>query len=272
MKTAKSRIILSFIILPMSLFGQTADTIRSDKIITNAQMIAVGAVDILDTYISQEKHTGTELRYISHTIRQRKECRWSRLIMHQGSFAWADNRAGNGDEISGSYQFSYGIHCNWQLLGGRLNLRAGAQADIHAGFLYNTHNSNNPAQAQLWLDVSPSAAASYYIRLLNKPCRISYEVSAPLFGVMFSPAYGQSYYEIFNRGNYDHNIVPTTFICTPSLRQMLTLDMTLGRTTLRIGYLGDFRQSKVNNLKYHSYSNMLVLGMVRRFSITKIVP
>ena len=53
---------------------------------------------------------------------------------------------------------------------------------------------------------------------------------------------------------------------------MLTLDFTLGRTTLRLGYLGDFRQAKVNNLKYHSYSNMLLIGFVRHFKITRIVP
>lgn len=253
-------------------FCQTADTLRSDKIITNAQMIAVGAADILDTYLSQEKYSGTELRYISHTTRERNGRKWSRQIVHQGSFAWADNRANNGDEMLGAYQFSYGVHRGWTLLGGRLRLKAGAEADVHAGFLYNTRNSNNPAQAQLWFDVSPSVAASYRLKLWSKHCQLRYEASAPLLGVMFSPNYGQSYYEIFSKGNYDHNIVPTTFISTPSLRQMLTFDMTLGRSTLRIGYLGDFRQAKVNELKYHCYSNMLVLGFVRHFSITKIIP
>ena len=53
---------------------------------------------------------------------------------------------------------------------------------------------------------------------------------------------------------------------------MLTLDFTLGRTTLRVGYLGDFRQAEVNHLKYHTYSNMLLIGFVRRFKLTKIIP
>lgn len=66
--------------------------------------------------------------------------------------------------------------------------------------------------------------------------------------------------------------MPTTFGSTPSLRQMLTFDFSLGRTTLRLGYMGDFQQARVNNLKYHSYSNMLLIGIVRQFNITKIVP
>ena len=101
---------------------------------------------------------------------------------------------------------------------------------------------------------------------------LRYEASAPLIGLMFSPNYGQSYYEIFNKGNYDHNIVPVTTFSIPSLQQMLSLDFTLGRTTMRIGYLGNYRQAKVNNLKYHDYSHMIVFGLVRHFKITRIIP
>lgn len=122
------------------------DTIRNNKIITNAQMIGIGAVNILDTYLSPEKYRGTELRYISHTLRERRDSRWSRLIVHQGNMSYSDNRSGNGGEIAGAYTFSYGVHYNWNFFDGSLNIKAGAQADVNVGFLYNTRNSNNPAQ------------------------------------------------------------------------------------------------------------------------------
>lgn len=270
--------------LPSIAFGQVADSnvvaelegcviAKSPaKTITNAQMAGVGATQILDTYLSPEKYSGTELRYISHTRRERSERNWSRLLLHEGRFAYVSNRANNADEMAGSYRFGYGLIRSWQILGGKLVLRAGAQADAYVGFLYNTRNGNNPAQAQISVDLSPNLAATYNFRLFRKTCQLNYEVAAPLLGLAFSPNYGQSYYEIFSRGDYDRNVVPTTFLSSPSLRHTLTFDMTLGRTTLRVGYLGDYRQQEVNNLKYHAYSNILLIGIVRRFQIVKLIP
>ena len=99
---------------------------------------------------------------------------------------------------------------------------------------------------------------------------MEYEVTAPLVGLMFTPHYGQSYYEIFTRGNYDHNIVATTPFNAPSMQNALTLQMNLRHLSVSVGYLGDYRQSDVNNLKYHNYSHLVVVGLTKRFYIVKL--
>ena len=245
---------------------------KQDKVIQNTRLIGVGGVSVLDTYLSPEEYSGTELRYISHTVRGSENRKWRRLIIHQGVASYSRNRADNANGIAGDYEFCYGFLRQWTALGGRLDIKAGGMADANVGFLYNTRNGNNPAQARLSLDIAPVAMAAYRFSVAGKPLAVRYEVSAPLAGLRFSPNYGQYYYEIFSRGDYDHNIVPTTFIATPSLRHSLSLDFRIARTTVRLGYLGDYRQAKVNSLKYHSYSHMFVVGITRTFKITKIEP
>jgi len=244
----------------------------SDKVITNVRMLGIGATELLDTYLSPEKYNGTELRYISHTLREREGSRWARKIVHQGYISLADNRSNEGGEMAGAYVFSYGMNRKWSFWGDNLIVRAGAQIDANIGFIYNTRNGNNPAQARAFVNLTPSASAAYRFTIKNRPFMVRYEVETPLCGVMFSPNYGQSYHEIFSKGDYDHNIVPTTFLGSPSLRHTLTLDFSIRSMTLRVGYLGDIQQSEVNNLKSHIYTHAFVIGLVKRFKLVKIHP
>ncbi len=250
------------------------DTLRSNKVITNTQMLGIGAVNTLDTYLSPEEYTGTELRYISHSVRE-NGTKLSRELVHQAQILSVRNRRENNNELGGFYNFQY----NWQYaLGqwnvgeGELRLKVGGGVDTRLGFLYNMRNSNNPAQAYGQVNIAPNAVAAYRFRLRNLPFQLRYEVQLPILGLAFSPNYGQSYYEIFTRDNYDHNLVVTSPISAPSLRQVLTLDFTVRHTTFRIGYLGDYQQAKINQLRQHVWSNLLVLGIVRKFSINKFIP
>lgn len=252
---------------------------------TNALMIGVGYTNILDTYLSPEKYRGTSLTFLSHTRRENDSTAWVNQFQHEGNVAYADNRSGNGGEMAGNYTFRYSLLHKWTISLWRRPLRmlAGGTAAANIGFVYNTRNGNNPANARLSLNIEPTIGFDYPIGRASHtrgismhpgacahfPLILHYEASAPLFGLMFSPNYGQSYYEIFNRGNYDHNCVPTTIGSTPSLRQMLTIDFRLARTTWRIGYLGTIEQSQVNNLKTHIYTHSLMIGIVKRFRTQK---
>jgi len=263
------KIFLTFLfLLPFSVLTTAA---QDDKIITNAKMIGIGNTNILDTYLSPEKYNGTEFRYISHTLREKRNSHLYREIIQQGNISYANNRSENGGEMAGTYNFQYGWH--WQFISDeKFTVGVGGNIDANLGFIYNTRNSNNPAQARAYLNITPVIEAAYRFHIKNGLHTLRYEISAPILGVMFSPNYGQSYYEIFSKGNYDHNVVPTWVGNAPSLRQMLTFDFSLWKTTFRIGYLGDYQQAKVNNLKNHIYTNAIVFGVVKKFSLIKLRP
>lgn len=221
--------------------------------------VSVGQTNILDTYLSPEEYTGTEFRFVATT--QKNHEKLSHLFQTEVYLSQTENRSADGTELAGMLRFRYGLLKPLHLDVQNLTLRLGGQAAANVGFLYNLRNSNNPAQGRAGLHIGPMVMADYSFRLLKHSFSLHYQASAPAFGLMFSPNYGQSYYEIFTRGDYDSNIVPTTFVATPSLRHALTLDIPVcGSKAITIGYLGDYDQYKVNNLKYHNYTHAFVLG------------
>ena len=240
--------------------------------------LGIGPTQILDTYLSQEKFRGTGFTLLSTTDRYgsyEEDNHWHTLIQHQLSLSTAADRSDSRDELQGDYSFFVGRARQWQAFTwhdskNTVNVQAGAWLNGNLGFIYNTSNSNNPAQARLSLNLMPVVAADCHVQLFKRSLTSRYELALPLVGLAFSPNYGQSYYEIFSLGNYDHNIVPTTFVSAPNFRQQLTIDYQLWKNaSLRIGYLGDYQQLKVNNLKSHVLHHRIMMGYVRSFSLSK---
>ena len=273
----KNKLLSILLLLPcVTLFAQQNDSLAAKpcpndmslKVITRSHMLGIGGTKVLDTYLSDEHFSGIGFSFLATVERQRPTRRWSTLMEHEANFSFVKDRVRSKQELEGAYNFYWGKFYAWHLFDRRLKLQAGGLVNVLAGFIYNTANSNNPAQARLHLNLMPTGIATYHFQLFRRPVAARYELALPLAGIMFSPNYGQSYYEIFSRGNYDHNIVPTTFVSAPEWRHMLTLDAQLSsRLTLRVGYLGNMQQHKVNGLRQHVYTHRLLIGLTKRFSI-----
>ena len=240
----------------------------AQKVITRSTMVGFGSTNILDTYLSAEHFKGSGMSFVTTIERQRPDRHWSTIMEHEANLSTTKDRSKTQQELEGAYNFYWGKLYSWQLFDNCLKLQAGGLVNASLGFIYNTSNGNNPAQARAHLNVMPTGVATYQFNLWRKQFTARYELSLPLCGIMFSPNYGQSYYEIFSLGNYDHNAIPTTFVSAPEWRQMLTLDVRLWKSgTLRIGYLGNMQQAKVNNLRQHVYTHRLLIGFTKQFSI-----
>ena len=238
-----------------------------------AHAVGVGGAGVLDTYLSQEHFSGFGMTFLSDAVRFRPGRRWRFNIQHQANFSSVADRRDDVKMAEGAYNFYWSPERSWQMQGGRLALTAGCAVNAGIGFIWNPGGGNNPANARLHLNIMPTVAADWGFTLWGMRLTAGYRAHLPLVGLMFSPNYGQSYYEIFQRGDYDHNLVPTTFVAAPNFRQALSVDIGLGRTAaLRVGYLGDYRQAAVNNLKQHVYSHYFMIGLVRRFKLIRYRP
>ncbi len=227
---------------------------------TRTMWVGIGSADELDTYLGQEKFTGMEMRYGAETMRRKPGSRVVHEVTHQALLTMAGTRGNSHCYLTALYNLHLGLYYTVPLSSNRLQLLVGGLADATIGGAYNTRNSNNPAQARLSLSVDPAVRLKWRFALWNKSMELHYHAAMPLLGLAFSPAYGQSYYEIFSEGNYDNNCVVTSPFTGPQLYHRLTLAFRLGRTTMSIGYLGDVRQMEANSLKYHHYTHALVVG------------
>ena len=238
--------------------------VASVEATAQSHLFGAGPSRILDTYLTPEHFSGKGLTYLYIRERQKPESRWSTLMEHEADLSTASDRSESISMLEGSYNFYWGMHYNWRMLDNKLHLQAGGVANANLGVLYGMLASNNPVQARASLNIMPSGIATYDLHIGRARFSLRYEVALPLVGIMFSPNYGQSYYEIFARGNYDHNIVPTTFISAPTIRQLFSIDWHTGKKwDLRVGYLGNYQQAQVNNLKQHVYTHRVLIGIAR---------
>lgn len=244
------------LLIPMLLRAEGIET-------TSFLMAGAGSNRQLDTYLSPMQYSGYGITVLGGRERMTRMAKGhlSYFTQLQGAFSSTMNPAKTAKELGARVAYDAGWHYNWHPASG-LILKAGGLLGADAGFLYNARNGNNPAQGRGSADLSISAGGSYTFKIKKLPLTARYQADMPMVGCMFSPQYGQSYYELW-QGNRDHNVVFSHPGNALSFRHQLSLDFVFHTTTMRIGYLGDVRQSHVNGIKTHDISHSFVIGYVR---------
>lgn len=262
-------LLMLFWLVPFAGMAQDSVALKPNKIVESTFSAGVGSSNVLDTYLSPLNYKGTELRLQYDRFRLTKMMGGKVGVQYQYSLFASNvkNDAKTAEEWAGMAYAALGYfyNANSQNAFGVKNLSVmfGPQAEFGFGGVYNDRNSNNPANAKVYLDLKASAMVKYKLEILNYPLSLSNQISVPLVGLAFSPEYQQSYYEIFGLGYYGGVVNPTTFVSRPSLRNQFSADFPLNSSLIRISYLFEADQLKVNNLKFHSYSNIFMIGYVK---------
>lgn len=247
-----------------------ADSSARTRFVTRATMYGVGYTNVFDTYLSPQEYKGIDFRVSRESMRM---TRWmdgnvSLQSFFQADLGYTHNHIDNNNSFSALANWNYGLHYNFPITS-NFKLLAGGLLDLNGGFVYNLRNGNNPAQARAYINLDASGMAIWDLRIKHYPISLRYQINLPLMGVMFSPNYGQSYYEIFTLGNWGGVINFTSLHNQPSLRQMLTVDFPVGRAKMRLAYLWDAQQSKVNNIRTHTYSHVFMVGFVKELFLIR---
>ena len=243
---------------------QAQDSLQATRHVMRSVMIGAGHNNTFETYLSPLEYEGPEVRFAYETMRMTRLMggNVSAQNLFQLHASYTENISQTNHTYGGLVNWSYALHYQFRPAKG-LKILFGPMLDLNAGVVYNRRNSNNPAQAKAYGGLGASGMLIYRFRIKNYPLTVRWQANLPLLGVMFSPEFGESYYEIFSLGNGGRNVVFTSLHNNPSLRQLLTLDFPVGNTVMRVGYVCDLQQAKVNNLKSHTYSHDFMIGVVR---------
>ena len=257
------RALLSIIILLLCLLQANA---QKDSIIARSTLYGIGSTNLLDTYLSPMEYTGAELRFLRENRRQSKwmDGKTYRQSIFQANVSMMENKTGTGSEFSFLANWNLAYHYRF-LRNNQWELLVGPNLDLNGGMIYNFRNSNNPVNVKAYANLGASGMAIYRFHIKEYPFTLRYQLNIPLFGIMFSPEYGQPYYEMSLSKDFGNNICFTSLHNQPSFRQFLTLDIPIKRTNLRIGYVCDIQQAKVNHLKSHAWNHAFMLGFVKYF-------
>jgi hypothetical protein len=256
--------LLVFLIALSGSVSAQCDSLQANRYVTRSTTYGLGYTNILDTYLTPQEYTGMEGRVARETIRMTKLFDGNISVQNffQANLSYTHNNAEDNNTFAGLVNWNYGLHYQFRI-NENLKLLAGGLSDINGGFVYNLRNSNNPASAKVYANFAASGMAIYRFKIKNYQMVARYQANVPLIGALFSPNYGQSYYEIFTLGNSDGVVKFTTLKNQPSIRQMFTFDFPVRYSKIRLSYLWDIQQSKVNQLKTHTYSHIFMVRFVK---------
>jgi hypothetical protein len=234
-------------------------------LVSRSLTIGLGASSIYDSYLSPISYRGTAFDALLERIAPTEIFNREAAVQHQlgVNLQRALNPTATATDYAARLQYDFGLFLK-RRLSPSFSLMAGAQADCLAGFVLNSRNGNNPATAKLHVGLNISAIASYRFNVKSLPVRLGYQTAMPVAGAMYSPEYGQSYYEISlgNRGQLVYFAHPANYLC---FKNMLTADFPAGSATVRLGYLHTLYRTNLNHIVVQILSGTFCIGVSRNF-------
>jgi len=230
-----------------------------------ASMLGFGTSGVYDSYLSPLKYSGENIGLYYEQMKNTglMEGKISMQHIFNANYSWTKNETGTASYYTGMVEYNYGMHYRFKPAD-KLQIFAGMQAGGLLGFVYNSRNGNNPATGKAHLNLSLSAIADYKLRIKSQPFHLRYQLGLPFVGAMYSPQYGESYYEI-GLGDTKNLVYGASFHNYFSVRNMLTAEFPFNTFILRLSYLFSFYETRINELDTRLITNTFYIGFANNF-------
>ncbi len=242
------------------------DKNREDEAIrpvASAYMLEIGSSRVADTYLSPITYRGWSAAFAYERMQAMKfnPDRWVMQLDLRAEIDRGRNRADNASTWRLDLGAKWGMMRRWtDIFVPRLTLALGGSTGIEGGCIYNPRNGNNPASAKLAWTVNLTGYATYNLHVGPLKTTLRYQPTLPLLGAFFSPEYDELYYEIYlgNHSGLAHFAWPGNRF---AMTNLLTADLHLGNTVVRVGYRNLIYSSKINHLVTNITTHAFVFGL-----------
>lgn len=234
------------------------DTMRP---VTTAVMAEGGSAHLADTYLTPLKYNGIHLGLAVSRLRAMcfnpddySSQLTGRLILDN-----TENPSRNATMWHIDLALGYNMLRKLNLPGD-IRLLPGIGLGINGGALYLARNGNNPVAAKAAATLNITAIIAKRLKIGKVNIDLAYQPTLPVTGAFFSPDYGELYYEIYlgNHKGLVHAAWPGNYF---KLDNLVTADIYLGNSALRIGYSGNIFSSKANNIVTRQITHSVVIGI-----------
>ncbi len=253
----------------MALCGPTAaasdDGDDVSRPVASMFTVDVGHASVRDTYLTPITYGGLNLRLGYQAM---QACgfgpeKWVRNLEVGVEYDNVDNLVGNNTMHSLMVEGRWSLMRRWRI-GDKLQLMGGGAVMMRGGAIYNGSNSNNICSVKIHAGLGLAGTAVYPVRVGRLPVTLSYQVNTPVIGAFYSPEYDESYYEIYV-GNHSGLVHPAWWGNRFEINNLVSADLHLGGTILRLGYRNHVEHSDVSNLCTRVVTHAFVLGVGGEF-------
>lgn len=242
-------------------FAEDLTTEKVVRPIVSSYMAEWGASHLTDTYLSPLKYSGwhTAMRYERLQAMRFNPDLWVMRLSAGIDIDRTTNPNRNSTMTGASISGQWSMARRWRI-GHGLSVGAGGMTGLDLGGLFNSRNGNNPASANASWQIGVTAYTTWNGKIGHLPITFRYNTSLPVTGVFFAPDYGELYYEIW-LGDTSGLIHPIWWGNWTRWDNLVTVDLHLGGTSLRLGYSGRISTWRVNNITSRTFLHSIVIGI-----------
>ena len=229
--------------------------------------IAGGTSFARDTYLSASRYSGWAIGLENDCWTGKEPYRLFRYGRSSGSFFFSHlkNRlkGGNTLELGGAYRQAFlwpAAQCN------QCDLLIGPMVTGEGELLWNRqYSANNPVTFNGYLGAGICVDNTFRFSLWRYPMALQSSLYLPLAGLGFAPDYDQTYYYMYECGDWGKTLHFITPFNNPALTQQVALILPCRSSRIRIGYSLDYMGNSLGGHSRGLGNGMFTLGCVYRF-------